>query len=80
MSRRTFAFDWINPYLLDRGVYRPTEIANLEHIEAVEDVFGLDVPMDHTVAVQVPDPTRHLPEIVAGQVFLEVVLRSDFSK
>lgn len=64
----------INEELLNGGVNGPPEIADLQDIEAVQDVLGLDVPMDDIVAVQVSDAAGHLPEIVARQILGEVGL------
>ena len=68
---------WVNSQLLDRRVYRPSEITDLQNIEAVENILGFYVTMDDAVAVEVSDAAGYLPEIVAGLVLWEVVLGPD---
>lgn len=63
--------------VLKRRVDSPSEIANLEHIERIEYIFGFDIAMYDVVAVQVADAADHLSEVEGGEVLLEVVLLAD---
>ena len=63
--------------LLDGRIDSPAEIAYLENIEAVEDVFRLDVAVDDAVAVEVADAAGDLAEIVAGLVLMEKLFGSN---
>lgn len=63
--------------VLQGGVDGPAKVADLEHVEAVQDVLRLDVAMDHVVAVQKSHSAHHLPEIEGGEVLLETAPLAD---
>jgi hypothetical protein len=47
--------------MVARRVHRPAKVGNLEHVvEAHEQVLGLDVAVDHMLAVQVRQAVGHL--------------------
>lgn len=66
--------------LLDRGVDSPAEITQFQNIETVKNVLRLDIPMNDTMTMQIPDPRRHLSEIKGSQILLQVTFLSDFLK
>ena len=56
-SHKTSAFDYkISKKLLNRRVNRPPKVTQLQHVETVQNILRLDVPVDHAVAVEVTDP------------------------
>jgi hypothetical protein len=78
--RRKFAACLVNRILLERRVYGPTKITDFEHIETVEYVLGLKIPMYNIVAVQIANSTNNLSKIEGSKVLLEVIFLSDFLK
>lgn len=57
------------------SMHAPPEIGNLElAVDADEDVFGLDVPVDNVLAVQITQGRRHLGNVLGSLPFREAVL------
>lgn len=72
--------DWINSNVLDRGVNCPPEIANFQHVETIQNVLRLYIPVDHIVAMQITDTAWNLSEVVTSQILGEVCFLANLSK
>lgn len=60
--------------LLERRVDGPAEVAELEHPEAIEYVFGFDVAVHNGVAVHALEGSDDLSEVVGCLIFSKAVL------
>ncbi len=78
--RRMSVAGWVMQNLLNGGICRPSEVAQLKHSESIQYVFRLNVPMDDWVGVEIADRTRDLSEIERSGVFWEAAVFPDLSK
>jgi hypothetical protein len=58
-----FVVGYIVNLLLNGRIDSPTEVAYLQYVETVKNIFRFNVSMNYRVAVQIPSSIRHLSEV-----------------